>query len=437
MHRYSRGVRWMAAGLSCLLLSNTTACTFGAEESSAPPPTTTTVTTTTTTESTTETTTTTTEVTTTTTTAAVKQDVAAPMDGDALLTGILQNAAANYGGVGMQVAVIRDGQMYATAAYGWAEKKVLPMSTTTMQRIASPSKTIVAMVVMALVDQGLLGLDDDISQHLGYTVRHPSYPDTPITVRMLACHTSALNDASYVYSPEALQQHLTSGNAFAARAPGARYVYNNFAYGVLGTVCEYAAGNNFQDLAQEYLFRPMGINASFLADTVPDEQLAIIYTAGGGVGLGRNAHRNLADHYAAPGYSMRCYAGGLIISAADYARLLTLLMNGGAYGDQQILSSEAVAAMQTVQFNRGAIQQCLPMWRQDGLYGQSELYYHTGSAYGTYSLYVYNPANGTGVVVNTSGSSGARDTAGIYAVCSYVVNEVYGLGDALFGETLV
>ena len=428
---YKTLLRRGAAGICCLLLCGTCACTFQEEESSAP-----TLPVTTTTETTTETTTTTTAVTT--ATAIYKQDAAGTLSPADLLQDILNKATQQYGGAGMQVAVIADGRVAATASCGWAEKQVAAMIDTTLLRIASPSKTVVSMVAHCLIDRGLMTLDDDISQHLGYTVRHPSYPDTPITVRMLMAHTSALADnPHYLTTPEDLQAYLTGGGVFTGYAPGARFVYNNFAYGVLGTVCEYAGGASFHDLAQQYLFEPMGITASFLAESVPDQQLAVLYTAGGGVGLSKAAHRGLATYHTAPGYTMRCYAGGLIISAADYARLLTLMMNDGVYEGQTILSADAVASMHSVQFNRGAIRQCLPMWRRDKMYGQTPLYYHTGSAYGVYSLYVYNPTDRNGVVIVTTGSSGKRDGNAVYAVCSYVVQAVYDAGISLFGDTLV
>ncbi len=41
---------------------------------------------------------------------------------------------------------------------------------------------------MTLYDKGLLSLDEDISNILGYTVRSPFFPDFPITVKMILSH---------------------------------------------------------------------------------------------------------------------------------------------------------------------------------------------------------------------------------------------------------
>lgn len=307
------------------------------------------------------------------------------------------------------------------------------MQEDTLLRIASPSKTIVSMIAHRLVDEGKMSLNDDISKYLGVKVRNPRYPNTPITVKMLLSHTSGLRDVEYLSTLKALQKHLSSGTAFTSSKPGATFTYNNFAFGVLGTVCECAAGKSFTDLAEEYFFKPMGITASFLAERVPKKQLAVIYRSSGAVGLSVNAHRSLDTYNKNPGHTMRCYAGGLIISAADFARLLTVLMNDGEYEGQQLLSTSSVNSMHQTQFKRANnIRQCLPMWRRDGMYDQSSVYFHTGSAYGVYSLYVYNRQERTGVVVITSGSRATRDSDQVYAVCGQIARTVYEKSTVFF-----
>ena len=52
-------------------------------------------------------------------------------------------------------------------------------------RIASISKLVLAIGVMRLVEEGKLDLDADVSAYLGSPLRHPQFPDTPITLRMM------------------------------------------------------------------------------------------------------------------------------------------------------------------------------------------------------------------------------------------------------------
>lgn len=88
------------------------------------------------------------------------------------------------------------------------------------------------------------------------------------------------------------------------------------------------------------------------------------------------------------------------------------------------MAKESVALMQTQQLQYNT-QQCMVVKKKTGLYNQDYLYYHTGSAYGVYSLYTYNPEEKTGVVVITTGAQSTRDKYGIYAVCGDITNEIY------------
>ena len=47
---------------------------------------------------------------------------------------------------------------------------------------------------MKLTEDGLLDLDEDIGNYLGFRVRNPKYPDVPITTRMLLMHTSSITN---------------------------------------------------------------------------------------------------------------------------------------------------------------------------------------------------------------------------------------------------
>src|SRR5690606_3223998 len=63
-------------------------------------------------------------------------------------------------------------------------------------RIASISKLVTAIGVMRLVEAGKLDLDADVSAYLGWELRNPSFPDQPITLRLLLSHRSSLTDAA-------------------------------------------------------------------------------------------------------------------------------------------------------------------------------------------------------------------------------------------------
>ena len=45
---------------------------------------------------------------------------------------------------------------------------------------------------MTLFDKNKFYLDQDISDFLGYKVRNPNFPDTPITIKSVLSHTSSI-----------------------------------------------------------------------------------------------------------------------------------------------------------------------------------------------------------------------------------------------------
>ena len=65
-------------------------------------------------------------------------------------------------------------------------------------RIASVSKMIAARVIVPIAEALPDGLEADVSDHLGFRLRRPAWPDQPIRLRHLLSHTSGLrNGPSY------------------------------------------------------------------------------------------------------------------------------------------------------------------------------------------------------------------------------------------------
>ncbi len=343
------------------------------------------------------------------------------------LQSLVTATAVKYNAMSIQVATIVDGQVHATAEYGWAEKNVRPMTSDTKIRVASLSKTILALVVYRLIDDEMLDIDTDISEYLGYTVQNPSYPDVPITLRVLLAHSSGLVNASYVHSLEQLQSHLQKPSAYTQYEPGTHYEYNNFAYGIVGTICELVTGKSVTTLLNEYFFNPMGIEASYIPALLNANEIAVLYDDNHNVARGVRTQQNQLSFTETAGKGFKLYSGGLTMSATDYAKLLTLLMNDGIYDGVRYLSSESIELIHSVQSTRvnGKIGQGMPVLTRYKFYGGKKLQYHTGSAYGVYSLYTYDRATKTGVVILTIGAKEGRDPYSIYSVCADIAKGVH------------
>jgi CubicO group peptidase (beta-lactamase class C family) len=133
-------------------------------------------------------------------------------------------------------------------------------------RIASISKLFVAIAVMRLAEAGTLQLDTDVSRSLGFSLRNPNFPDTPITLRLLLSHRSSLKDDIDYAIPlgQTLQQALADPKAWdAEHAPGSYFRYGNINYPVIASILEKAAGERFDRLIARLVFEPLKIDACF------------------------------------------------------------------------------------------------------------------------------------------------------------------------------
>lgn len=128
-----------------------------------------------------------------------------------------------------------------------------------------------------------------------------------------------------------------------------------------------------------------------------------------------------------PGTDGITFAGGLTISAYDLGKIVALLANDGVYDGGQYIPTEVVSALESHQNGviAGGFYQGQPLRYRNWAYAQSQLYYHTGSAYGVYNLISYNPITKSSVVVLTSGASATKDAYGIYAVCGEISRMLY------------
>ena len=114
----------------------------------------------------------------------------------------------------------------------------------------------------------------------------------------------------------------------------------------------------------------------------------------------------------------------------DLAKLVAVLANGGEYEGVSYLEPGTVAEMETPQFQvdpgeTSVFDQCLILRRQENILGRDQIYYHTGSAYGVFSLLTFDPDTGDGVVVLTTGTPRQADEHGLYALCSQLSADLY------------
>jgi CubicO group peptidase (beta-lactamase class C family) len=268
------------------------------------------------------------------------------------------------------VAAVRAGGQVATRVGGRlaVDPGSAPMAEDTLFRIASITKPIGGALTLALVRDGVLGLDDPIGRWLP-ELANPRVlvaPDAPldrttearrpITVRhlltmtcgwgavMAATPLQAAMLAAGVY-PSPLPQPV-SEEEFVTRLadlplafqPGEGWLYDT-GLDVLGVLVARAAGKPLADLFAERVIGPLGMaSTSFWTREV--DRLATAYRPG------PDGELEVLDPpdgvYAAPP-SLVKLGGGLLSTASDVLRFFCAMADGGA----PVLTADEVALMTT------------------------------------------------------------------------------------------
>lgn len=370
----------------------------------------------------------------------------------------LSHLRARHDLLGMSVVAVRDRHVCYARGFGWADiSRHIPVGDETLYRVASASKSITATAVMLLCDRGLLHLEDDIGGHLGYAVRNPRHPGTPITIRMLLSHTSSLADgpsydaflsASYHADPPPALAELFAepgrggaGGLFRDYAPGSRFEYANLNYGILGTLLEAAANMRFDHFCRQHLFLPLGMNATFqIQDVANIDTVAVLYRKHDGAWMPQwddfqgvpPPVRDLSRYR--PGTNALVFSphGGLRASANGLATFMRMHLNDGAWNDVSILKPETARHMRCAQCMcegaggiafRWGLGFHLPL-SQDTAFFDGPVAGHSGEAYGLMSAMYFNAANGTGIVFITNGcGAGFHRPAG--SVFSSIESDVF------------
>jgi CubicO group peptidase (beta-lactamase class C family) len=193
----------------------------------------------------------------------------------------------------LNVGIVLNDELVWAKSYGQT-----PAGINTSYLTGSVAKTFTATAIMQLFERGLLDLDVDINDYLPFTIRHPRYADTPITVRMLLTHTSGLFRETEDYKrfqlrDQAVQESVEENfgltlkelsfetpierGAFfeAYLVPGGlyysdevwsedlgRFSYSDIGFGLLAYIVECVSGQSFEQYLDKNVFQPLELDHS-------------------------------------------------------------------------------------------------------------------------------------------------------------------------------
>ena len=252
----------------------------------------------------------------------------------------------------------------------------IAVDANTLWRIYSMTKPITGIATMMLVEDGAIGLDQNIADFIpGFAApRVLTDPENsldsrtsagPITIRHLLTHTAGLGYtivttgpllAEYQRlglepvviaheAPEVVAQRPASLEEFADRLatlpiiadPGTKWSYS-VSIDLLGRIIEIASGMAFDTFLEQRLLAPLGMRDTFFQVPADKEgQMTASYTLRDGAPLRVDPAQG--SIYALP--PRYPYGGaGLVSSARDYDRFLTMLLGEGALCDVRVMETE-------------------------------------------------------------------------------------------------
>jgi CubicO group peptidase (beta-lactamase class C family) len=184
---------------------------------------------------------------------------------------------------GLAFGLVVDGQLILSGANGFSEiAKSVKATPGSLFRIASMSKSVTAMGIMALRKEGKLKLDDPAYLYIPELKSMSSLTTDapPITVRHLLTHAAGFpednpwGDRQLDTKDEELIALIKKGISFS-NVPGITYEYANLGFAMLGKIITNVSGKPYQEYINEVIFKPLGMNSTIWEySKAPKELLA-------------------------------------------------------------------------------------------------------------------------------------------------------------------
>jgi len=261
----------------------------------------------------------------------------APPDLDAYVAQVLKA----FDVPGVSLAIVKDGQVVLQKGYGVRTLgQADPVTDQTLFGIASNSKVFTATALALLVEEGKIEWDAPVQRYLPAFQMWDPFVTRELTVRDLLVHRSGLGlgagdllwwPPSTYDRPEIARRLRYIRPATSFRSA---YAYDNVLYLVAGQVIEAVSGRTWEQFIRERILAKVGMTGSFPRyDDGPKERLATPHAPIDG-------QVRVVKPFASDNTNP---AGGIISSARDMARWVSVLLNEGQLADGSRLFSNASA----------------------------------------------------------------------------------------------
>ena len=303
-------------------------------------------------------------------------------------------------GVGaVAYALVENHRIIATGGIGqYALDNTRQVTSTSLFRIGSITKTFTALAVMHLVEKGKLQLDQAVKNIVHDVPLENPWPETPVTLAMVLEHTAGLQDltrAEFNYpKPLSLKQAFKI-NPEARRLhwpPGYHFSYTNVGAGYAGRAIETVTGENYDSWFEREILGALNMQDSQLHWTKELEKSLV---------SGYDANLKTRIPY---WHTLFRPFGGLNTTAMDMAKFL-LLFTDKSKTKNLIVSTAAIQRMETPKTSLAAkagLKTGYGLGLRSAYFKGHKIYGHEGDGDGYLAKFAYSKESHRGyfIVIN-------------------------------------
>ena len=199
---------------------------------------------------------------------------------------IFERYAADHKISGMVWGVVIDGKLAHVQGIGVRDRAAnKPVTPNTVFRIASMTKSFTSLAILKLRDEGKLSLEDPVAKWIPEFAKMelPTRDTAPLRIRNILSHSAGFpednpwGDQQLAASDADLTKWLQKGIPFST-APGTRYEYSNYAFGLLGRIVTRASGVPYETYVRTQILAKLHMdNSTFEFSQVPASTRATGY----------------------------------------------------------------------------------------------------------------------------------------------------------------
>ena len=166
--------------------------------------------------------------------------------------------------------LVVDGKLVFAGNRGYTDvAKQIPVTSSSLFRVASMSKSFTAMAILKLRDEGKLNLDDPAERYIPELkkIKYPTADAPLITIRHLLTHGAGFpednpwGDRQLADTDKDFIEFISRQISFS-NPPGISFEYSNLGFAMLGKIITVVSGRRYQDYIHDNIWLPLGMKTS-------------------------------------------------------------------------------------------------------------------------------------------------------------------------------